>query len=110
MVTGVIVTFVVGVVCIALGISHMRGNISSLHSYHRHRVSEEDRIPFGKLVGKGTIIIGISVMVQGVFYLLFDLSKNEVLMLVGSVIMGIGMVVGIGIAFYAMIKYNKGIF
>lgn len=46
-----IVTFIIGVVCIILGISNMRGNISSLHSYHRHRVSEEDRIPFGKKGG-----------------------------------------------------------
>jgi hypothetical protein len=43
---GNIVTFLVGVVCIVLGISNMRGNISSLHSYHRSRVSEEDRSPF----------------------------------------------------------------
>ena len=48
---GNVVAFLVGVVCIVLGISNMRGNISSLHSYHRHRVSEEDRIPFGKQVG-----------------------------------------------------------
>ena len=64
--TGNIVAFLVGVVCIVLGISNMRGNISSLHSYHRHRVSEEDRIPFGKQVGLGTIIIGIGIMVFSV--------------------------------------------
>jgi hypothetical protein len=53
-----VVTALVGIVCIVLGISNMKGNISSLHSYHRSRVSEEDRIPFGKKVGLGTIIIG----------------------------------------------------
>ena len=46
-----IVSALVGVVCIVLGISNMKGNISSLHSYHRSRVSEEDRIPFGRMVG-----------------------------------------------------------
>ena len=30
---GNIVTFLVGVVCIVLGISNMRGNIATLHSY-----------------------------------------------------------------------------
>ena len=63
---GNIVPFLVGVVCIILGISNMRGNISSLHSYHRHRVSEEDRIPFGKQVGLGIIIVGISIIVFSV--------------------------------------------
>ena len=47
-----IVTALVGVVCIVLGISNMKGNISSLHSYHRNRVSEEDRIPFCKNSGR----------------------------------------------------------
>ena len=58
---GFAVSFIVGVVCIILGISNMRGNISSLHEYHRHRVCEADRIPFGKQVGLGTIIIGCGV-------------------------------------------------
>ena len=47
---GFIVAFLVGLLCIGLGISHRKGKISSLHSYHRNRVSEEDRIPFGKMV------------------------------------------------------------
>ena len=37
-----------GIVCIVIGIFNARGDISTLHSYHRKRVSEEDRIPFGK--------------------------------------------------------------
>ena len=61
--SGFVVSFLVGIVCIVLGISNMRGNISSLHSYHTHRVSEEDRIPFGKMVGLGTIIVGAGIMI-----------------------------------------------
>ena len=53
---GFIVSIIVGVVCIVLGISNMRGNISSLHAYHRAKVSEEDRIPFGKRVGLGAVV------------------------------------------------------
>ena len=44
-----IITLLVGVICIVLGVSNMRGNISSIHSYHRQRVKEEDKIPFGKV-------------------------------------------------------------
>ena len=105
-----IVTFIVGIVCIALGISNMRGNISSLHSYHRHRVSEEDRIPFGKKVGLGTIIVGLGVVVFSILSAITFYTEKNVFILVGSAIMIVSIVLGLIISFCAMIKYNKGIF
>ena len=44
-----------GLLVSILGIINMTGNISSLHWYHRQRVTEENRKPFGKLVGLGNI-------------------------------------------------------
>ena len=105
-----IVPLILGVVCILLGISNMHGNISSLHSYHRHRVAEENRLPFGRLVGLGTIIIGASFMVFNAFSYISVLTENEIYMIIGSAIMIAGIIVGLIISFYAMIKYNKGIF
>lgn len=105
-----IVTIGVGIICIILGISHTKGNISSLHSYHRHRVTEADRLPFGKLVGIGTIIMGLSVIFLGVFLFLADLLANTLFVIIGTVGMIVGFALGLGISFYAMIKYNKGIF
>ena len=105
-----IVTLIVGVVCIALGISNMRGNISSLHSYHRHRVSEEDRIPFGKQVGLGTIIVGIGIIVFSVLSSVTLYTENDIFILVGTAVLIIGIILGLVISFRAMIKYNKGIF
>ena len=107
---GNIVTLLVGIVCIILGVSNMRGNISSLHSYHRHRVSEEDRIPFGKKVGLGTIIVGIGIVVFSGLSAITLYTENNVFILVGSAIMIISIIVGLVISFRAMIKYNKGIF
>ena len=107
---GNIVTFLVGVVCIVLGISNMRGNISSLHSYHRSRVSEEDRIPFGKQVGLGTIIVGIGIIVFSVLSSVTLYTENDVFILVGTAVLIIGIILGLVISFRAMIKYNKGIF
>ncbi len=105
-----IVAFLLGVACIFLGILNMRGNISSLHSYHRHRVSEEDKIPFGKKVGLGTIICGCAVVVfSGLSAITFH-TENRMFVLVGTVLLIAGLVVGLGLSFYAMIKYNKGIF
>jgi len=105
-----IVTALVGVVCIVLGISNMKGNISSLHSYHRSRVSEADRIPFGKKVGIGTIIIGVAIIVFSGLSAVTLYTDNEMFTLIGTGILIAGIIVGLVISFKAMIKYNKGIF
>ena len=107
---GNIFTFLVGVIFIVLGISNMKGNISSLHSYHRNRVSEEDRIPFGKQVGVGTIIIGIGIIVFSVLSAVTLYTENDIFILLGTVLLIGAIIIGLVISFRAMIKYNKGIF
>ena len=108
--TSNIVAFFVGIVCVFLGISNMRGNISTLHSYHRHRVSEEDRIPFGKQVGLGTMIVGIGIIIFTVLSTITLYTENNIFTLIGTVVLIVGIIVGLIISFKAMIKYNKGIF
>ena len=108
--TSYIVAFLVGALCIVLGISNMRGNISSLHSYHRHRVSEEDRIPFGKQVGLGTMVIGIGLIIFSVLSTVTLYTENNIFILIGTAVLIVGIVAGLIISFKAMIKYNKGIF
>ena len=105
-----IVPFIVGVVLIVLGISNMRGNIATLHSYHRHRVSEEDRIPFGKRVGLGTMVIGIGIIIFSVLSAVTLYTENNIFTLIGTVVLIVGIIVGLIMSFKAMIKYNKGIF
>ena len=105
-----ILTTLIGIFICVLGGVNMTGNISSLHSYHRKRVREEDKKPFGRLVGIGNILIGIGVIFLGVFMYVFERTQNYSYFIAGSIIFGVGMVVGLGISFFAMIKYNKGIF
>ena len=105
-----IVSALVGVVCIALGISNMKGNISSVHWYHRKRVTEENLLPFGKTIGLGTAVCGGALMASGLFTFASQKTQLAVLATAGNVIMVAGLVVGLGITLYAMIKYNKGIF
>lgn len=105
-----IITVIIGAVCIVLGIFHTKGHLSTLHSYHRKRVSEEDRIPFGKMVGTGTILVGAGLAVLGIFSLLSTLLKVNVLLIIGYVLFGICATVGFVIALCAIKKYNKGIF
>ena len=107
---GFVISFAVGVICIILGISNYRGNISSLHSYHRSRVAPEDVRPFGKKVGLGTILIGCGVIVFSIFGIVSLLAEQETFVLIGIVLMMLSMVTGMIIAFDAMKKYNHGIF
>ena len=110
MVIGLITTSLVGLVAVVLGIINMTGNISSVHEYHRKRVSEENRKPFGRLVGIGTVLIGASVMMFGAFLFAFERTGLNSLMIIGSVTLFCGIVIGLIISFYAMKKYNGGIF
>ena len=99
-----------GLLVSILGIINMTGNISSLHSYHRHRVAEEDRKPFGRLVGLGTLMIGVAMIVFGVFFMIFENTQKDIYVLIGTALLIAGIIAGMIISFYAMIKYNKGIF
>ena len=92
----------IGAILIVLGILNMKGNISSLHRYHRHRVSEENRLPFARMVGLGTILCGLAIAVGGVLML--------VSMVISSAVMLAGVVVGLVLIIVAMFKYNGGIF
>ena len=105
-----IITAIVGVVCIVIGFLNRKGNISMLHSYHIKRVSEEDKLPFGKLVGLGMIIIGISIIIMGGLMLATRITEDSAYALAGTIISIVGMAIGFVITFYAMFKYNKGIF
>ena len=105
-----IMTFLVGVLFIIIGISNRKGNISSLHSYHRNRVSEEDRIPFGKQVGLGTVIIGIGIIAMGVFSSVALYTQNEIFHWIGTILLILAILLGLFFSFRAMIRYNKGIF
>lgn len=105
-----IVSFILGIVCIVIGIFNMRGNISMLHSYHRKRVSKEDIIPFGRRVGLGMIVIGIGIIVFSIFSAIAFFTENSVFVPIGVAFLIVGLVIGLIISFGAMIKYNKGIF
>ena len=110
MIVSGIICIAVGIVIMVFGIIHTTGNISSLHSYHRDKVREEDKKPFGKRVGAGTIIMGASCLVLGLGMLLGELLSMPILVTIGYVSMIVGFIIGIIIALWAIKKYNKTIF
>lgn len=108
--TSALMPVLLGVLIIGLGISNMKGNIASIHWYHRKRVTEEDRVPFGKAVGLGTVIVGAGIAVFGCLNFAAEKTQNHLFLIIGSVIVVAAIIVGLAISFWAMIKYNKGIF
>ena len=80
-----ITQIVIGLVLIIIGIFNMKGNISLLHSYHRKRVKEEDIKPFGKKVGTGSIIIGITIILAGLFTIFNYANISNVILVIGIV-------------------------
>ena len=54
-----IIMLILGVFISVVGIVNIKGNISTIHSYNRRKVKEEDIPKHGKTVGTGTLIIGI---------------------------------------------------
>ena len=108
--TSMIVTLALGILLCVIGIVNTTGNVTSLHSYHRKRVAQEDIRPFGILVGIGNIIIGLSIAAFGILFYIYEKTEIKACVNAGVATIIAGCVVGIGISFFAMIKYNKGIF
>lgn len=104
-----IVPSILGVFIIIFGIINMKGDVSSLHWYHRQRVTEENRIPFARKIGLGTIIVGCALIVAAGLYLSYDKLQIPALQILGTIILIAGLIIGFVIIIFALIKYNKGI-
>lgn len=85
-----------------MGIINIKGNISTIHSYNRRKIKEEDVPKYGKAVGTGTLIIGISLVLR----FIVSFWSEEIM---GFIILP-AVIVGLCFMLYGQIKYNKGIF
>lgn len=107
---GFVISALVGVLCIVLGIFNMQGNISSIHSYHRNRVKDDDVLTFGRLMGLGTIIVGGGIVTFSILGGIDLLAGIDILTYIGIGIMFSSITAGLVICVYAMKKYNGGVF
>ena len=105
-----IICLVLGAVIIALGFPALRGNVSMLHSYHRKRVKAEDLLPFGRLIAISNFVIGGGLMAAGILFFFAERGASGVLSFTAPAVLIATMLAGLVLSFYAMIKYNKGIF
>lgn len=93
---------VLGIFLSVLGIVNMKGNISTIHSYNRRKVKEEDVPKYGRTVGTGTLIIGAA-LALAYFITLWNEEMIDLIILPA-------LVVGLAFILYGQIKYNHGIF
>lgn len=99
---GDITLLAIGLLIVVLGIANMKGNVSTIHWYNRTRVKEEDLPQYGKVLGLGTIIIGVG-MIFAYLMTLWNEHYVRHFLIIPSVI-------GIFIMLYGQLKYNNGIF
>ena len=101
-----VIQIVIGLVLIFIGFSNRKGNLKLLHSYHIKNVKKEDELPFGKLIGLGSIIVGVTIIVVSIF----DFLTRKEFSLISNILLFSGLIPGVGIILHALFKYNKGIF
>ena len=70
--------------------------------YHITKVKEEDKPKYGKTVGTGTLIIGISLVLGFIVSFWSEIIIDYIILP--------AVIVGLGFILYGQFKYNKGIF
>ena len=99
---GNLMLLIIGLLISVLGLVNIKGNISTIHSYNRRKVKEEDIPKYGKAVGTGTLIMGIGLLIA---FVVSFLSEEAITYIVLPLF-----VVGLAFILYGQFKYNKGIF
>ena len=97
-----IMMLILGLFISVLGIVNISGNISTIHSYNRRKVKEEDVPKYGKVVGTGTLIIGLSFVLGCIAAFWSEVTRGIIILP--------AIVVGLAFILYGQIKFNHGIF
>ena len=97
-----IALLILGIFIAIIGIVNIMGNISTIHSYNRRKVREEDVPKYGRAVGTGTLIIGVSLIAAFVTTFWSETAMSFFVIP--------ALVIGLGFILYAQFKFNKGIF
>ena len=85
-----IALLILGVFISFLGIVNIMGNISTIHSYNRRKVKEEDVPKYGRAVGTGTLIIGASLIAA--FVTAFWSEKAMSFIVIPALVIGLGFI------------------
>lgn len=98
-----ILLLLLGAALIVTGIVNMKENISTVHWYNRRRVNKEDAPRYGRAMGLGTLVMGVSAAATAILQMIFD--REAIFYLLAA-----GVAAGLAVMVYAQFKYNQGIF
>lgn len=91
----------IGIIFIVCGGMIMGGKTQLIHSYHTKNITEENRKPYGRVVGAGVLIIGVGILLDGILSFFLDSTRLVTI---------VSLIVSIVLIFYGQLKYNKEIF
>lgn len=98
-----IMMLIIGILILVMGIYTYNGNINLIHWYNRTKINKSNAKQYGKFMGIGTCIIGISIVLTAILQMFLKLENLYYITI-------IGIVVGLLYMLYGQFKYNKGIF
>ncbi len=100
-----------GLVFVILGSFNLKGNISSIHWYNRRKVTKENQMAYCRLVGLGTVMCGVGMLLASACQIILSGFIGEApAVLLGGAVTIAGLAVGITLILIAQFKYNKGLF
>ncbi len=102
MILGAVIEFVVGAICIVMGVLLWKTQkVSILHDYHYQYVKKTDIPAYARQMGIGLIIIGVGIAITGLLNLAYSYLWWVPLLA--------GFVVGLIVIFMAQKKYNGSV-
>lgn len=78
-------------------------HIKLIHAYHNKKVSEEDKKPYTEKMGKGCMLIGVGMLLEGIVDYTTKTSY-------GWIFFGVCFISAMVIIIIAQTKYNNGLF
>ena len=97
-----IILLIMGIAFLIIGwLIWKKEKITLIHEYHWDKVSEENKAAYTAMIGKGTLLIGIGMILTGVIDYLTHTGW-------GWVSFGACFIIGLTLMILAGIRYNRG--
>lgn len=87
MIIFIILTELLALLFFVIGRTIGKGNIESIHSYHRKNVKDEDKMAYAKLHSKGMYSIALGFFIEGIVNYL-RIENFDALIIFGSIAIG----------------------
>lgn len=96
------IMFIVAAMFLIMGIAIYKGKTNLIHDYHQIKV--KDKVSYGKAFGKAMLVNAAALLLSGIIGLF------EPLAMLATIVLAIGLTIGITCIVIVQRKYNKGMF